>query len=154
MSTLNEEYGLKVNENKSKVVCINGIRGIRRLKIGSTNIDETEKYKYLGVTVKGGPNGGSKSTGYTMKEANGVLDMVKFSASRSGSKFVIGRDGWKGLVMNKLMYGCGACVWSQVECNDLEVKQNEMGRWLWDEVNVKNEHIRGESFGLYSTQII
>ena len=37
-----------------------------------------------------------------MKEANGVLGMVKFAAS----KYVIGREGWKGLVVNKLMYGC------------------------------------------------
>ena len=30
VSTVIEEYGLKVSEKKSKVVCINGIRGIRR----------------------------------------------------------------------------------------------------------------------------
>ena len=96
VSTVIEEYGLKVSEKKSKVVCINSIRGIRRWKIGSTNIDETEEYKYLGVTVKGGPNGGFKSMGDRMKEANGVLGMVKFAASRSGSKFVIGREGWNG----------------------------------------------------------
>ena len=47
--------------------------------------------------------------------------------------------------MNKLMYECGALVWSQTECTDLEVKQNEMGRWLWDVVNVKNERIREET---------
>ena len=62
-----------------------------------------------------------------MKESNSVLGMVKFAASRAGSKFVIGREGWKGLVVNKLMYGCGALVCSQAECNDLAVKQNEMG---------------------------
>ena len=48
---------------KRSLVCINGIRGIRRWKIGSTDIDKTEEYKYLGVTVKGGPNGGFKSMG-------------------------------------------------------------------------------------------
>ena len=53
VSTVIEKYGLKVSEKKSKV-CINGIRGIRRWKIGSTNIYETEEYKYLGVTLKGG----------------------------------------------------------------------------------------------------
>ena len=58
VSTVIDEYGLKVSEKKSKVVCINGIRGIRIWKIRSTNIDETEESKYLEVTVKGGPNGG------------------------------------------------------------------------------------------------
>ena len=68
--------------------------------------------------------------------------MIKFAAGRSGSKYVIGREGCKGLVVNN---GCGALVWSQHECNDLDVKQNEMGRWLWDIGNVKNEFIRGET---------
>ena len=49
---------------------------------------------------KWGPNGGLKSMAVRMKEANGVLSIVKFSTSRSGSKFVIGREGWKGLLMN------------------------------------------------------
>ena len=43
------------------------------------------------------------------------------------------------------MYGCGALVWSQNECNYLNVKQHDMERWLWDVVNVKNELIRGEN---------
>ena len=72
-----------------------------------------------------------------MKEANGVLGMFKFAASRLGSKFAIGREGWKCLVENKLIHGCETLVCSQNECNDLEVKQNEMGRWLWDVLNVK-----------------
>ena len=43
------------------------------------------------------------------------------------------------------MYGCGALAWYQHECNDLEVRHNGMGRWLWDVGNVKNELIRGET---------
>ena len=34
------------------------------------------------------------------------------------------------MVVNKLMYGCGALVWYQHEYDDLEVRQNGMGRWL------------------------
>ena len=45
------------------------------------------------MTVKGGPNGGFKSMRDRMKEANGVLGMVNFAASTSGSKYVIGREG-------------------------------------------------------------
>ena len=41
-------------------------------------------------------------------DANGVLGMVKYAAARSGSKYVVGREGWKDMVVNKLMYGCGA----------------------------------------------
>ena len=63
--------------------------------------------------------------GDRIKEANGVVGMIKFFASRSGI-YVGGREGWKGLVVNRLMYKYGAFVLSQNQCNDLEVKQTEM----------------------------
>ena len=59
---------------------------------------------------------------------------------------MVGRECLKSLAVNKLMYGCRALVWSQNYLkNDLEVKLNEMGRWICDVVNVKNELIIGET---------
>ena len=77
--------------------------------------------------------------------ANGVLGVVKYAAARSESKCVVGREEWKSVVVNKRMYGCGALVWYQHECDDLEIRQNCLGRWLWDVGNVINELIRGET---------
>ena len=71
--------------------------------------------------------------------------MIKYAVARSGSTYVISREGWKGMVVNKLMYGCGALAWYQKECDNLEIRQNGMGRWLWDVDNVRNELIRGET---------
>ena len=54
MEKVNEcvvEYGLKVNEKKSKVVCINGKVGRRRWMMGDCCIGEIEEYKYLGITI-------------------------------------------------------------------------------------------------------
>ena len=64
MEKVNEyvvEYGLKVNEKKSKVVCINGEVGRRRWMMGVCCIGEVEEYKYLGITIEGGKHGGFKS---------------------------------------------------------------------------------------------
>ena len=36
-------------------------------------------------------------------------------------------------------------MWCQHECDDLEIRQNGMGRWIWDVDNVRNELIRGET---------
>ena len=52
-----------------------------------------------------------KSMGDRMKEANGLIGMVKYAAERSGSKYVIGREGWKTMIVSKLMYVCGALAW-------------------------------------------
>ena len=113
--------------------------------LGGCKIGEVEEYKYLGVTVKADLNGGFKSMGVRMVDADGVLGIVKYSAARSGSKYVVGREGWKCMVVNRLMYGSGALVWYQHECDDLEIRHNGMGRWLWDVGNDRNELIRGET---------
>ena len=76
---------------------------------------------------------------------NGLIGMVKYAAERTGSKYVIGREGWKTMIVSKLMNGCGALAWYQRECNDLEVIQNGFGRWLWEVRKVRNELERGES---------
>ena len=84
MEKVNEyvvEYGLKVNENKSKVVCINGEVGRRRWMIRDCCIGEVEEYKYLGITIEE-KHGGFKSMGGRMKEANGLIGMVKYAAER------------------------------------------------------------------------
>ena len=75
----------------------------RSWNFGGCEICEVEKYKYLGVTVKAGLNGGFKSMGDRMVDANRVLGMVKYAAARSGSKYVVGREGWKRMVVNRLM---------------------------------------------------
>ena len=125
------EYCLKVNVNqkKSKVVCINGEVGRRKWIIGYCCIGEVEEYK-LGTTVEGGKHYGFKSMWDRMKEANGLMGMVKYAAERSASKYVIGREGWKTMIVSKLIYRCGSLTWYQRECDDLEVIQNGFGRWL------------------------
>ena len=95
--------------------------------------------------MKTGLNSGFRSIGDRLVDATGVLGMVKYAAARWRSKYVVGREGWKGMVVKKMMYGCGALAWYQKECDDLENRQNGMGRWLWDVENVRNELIRGHT---------
>ena len=83
-----------------------------------------------------------------MVDANGVLGMVKYAAARSEIKYVIGIEGWKGMVVNKLIdvWMWSISIWYQKECDDLEIRQNGMGRWHWGVDNVRNELIRGETW--------
>ena len=73
-----------------------------------SRIGEVEEYKYLGVTVKEGSNGGFKSMGDRVVDANGVFGMVKYAATRSVSKYVVGREGWKSRVKKQ----ADAWMWS------------------------------------------
>ena len=41
-----------ISEIKSKVVCMHGVSGNRKWKIGGTDIGETEEYKYIGSDSK------------------------------------------------------------------------------------------------------
>ena len=86
--------------------------------------------KYLGVTVEGGKHSGFNGMGDRIKEANGLIGMVKYAAERSGSKYVIGKEGWNALIVSKLMYGYGALAWYKRECDDSKVMPNGFGRWL------------------------
>ena len=55
--------------------------------------------------------------------------MVKYAAARSGSKYVVGREGWKNYGSKQ----ANVWMWStsvyQHECDDLEIRQNGMRRW-------------------------
>ena len=66
-----------------------------------------------------------------MNDVRGVIVMVKYPAKRSGSRFVMVRDGWKLLVVNNLMYSSGALTWYEKEYDELERMKGEMGRWIW-----------------------
>ena len=83
------EYGLK----KSNVVCINGEIGRRRWMMRYCCIGKVKEYNYLAITVEGGNRGGFNRMGDRMKESNGLVGMVEYTAELSGSKYVIGKDG-------------------------------------------------------------
>ena len=55
--------------------------------------------------------GGKKIVGDRMKEENGLIGMVKCEAERAGSKYMNGKEGWKAMIVGKLMCGCGALAW-------------------------------------------
>ena len=70
-----------------------------------------------------------KTLFHDLKNARGVIGTVKNAAKRS--RFIVGREGWKLLVVNKFMYSVGTITCYEKECDELERMQREMGRWLW-----------------------
>ena len=75
------------------MVCINGKVGRHTWMMTDCCIGEIEEYKYLGITIEGGKHGGFKSMGDRMKEANGLIGMVKYAAARAIREQIC---DWKG----------------------------------------------------------
>ena len=91
------EYNMKVMMEQVKE-CVIEV-GRRRWMMGDSCIGEVKEYKYLGVTVEGGKQCGFKSMGDRIKEAHGLIGMVKCAAERSWNKFGFGREGWKAMIV-------------------------------------------------------
>ena len=53
-------------------------------------------------------------------DTNKILGMVKYATTRSGNKYIVDREGWKSMVVNRIMYRCGTLVWYQRECGALK----------------------------------
>ena len=70
----------------------------------------------MGVTVKGGLTGGLKIMG-----DNDVLGIVKFPVEQVVN-MRLAQNAVKGLVVNKLLYGCGTLDWSLHKSNNVQVK--------------------------------
>ena len=71
-----------------------------------------------------GKHSGFKCIRDRMKEAKGLIGMAKYAAELSWSNYVFGGEGWKAIIVSKMIYGCGAVAWYQCECDDLGVMQN------------------------------
>ena len=62
--------------------------------------------------MEGGQQGGLRSVAESIRRAGSLVGIVKYAANRSGNRFVVGREAWKGLLVSKLMYGAGALKWN------------------------------------------
>ena len=80
------------------------------------------------------------------KSKAGLLyaDDVCLIASSEKDKKVI-MEGWKTMIVRKLIYGCGALAWYQRECEDLKVIKNGFWQMAMGSRKCTNELMRGES---------
>ncbi|ELU05536.1 hypothetical protein CAPTEDRAFT_214777 [Capitella teleta] len=113
------------------VVRVGGPFGGGEWYAGEEKIVEKKETRYLGMKIVGGVQGGIRSLTGRVEMCHRVAGLVKFVAKRSGSRFLIGREGCKSGVVSRIMYGGGALVWKVEERNQLEKEQTAFGRWLW-----------------------
>jgi hypothetical protein len=96
--------------------------------------------------LKSGEEGGIQLMVENARTVGSLIGMVKYAAKRCGSRFVVGREAWKGLVVGRIMYAAGAVGWKAKERQQAEGLQKDFGRWLWGvERSVRNGVIHGET---------
>ena len=146
---VSEEYGMKLSEQKSKVVELTDStegQGCQEWVVRGKTIQKCEEVKYLGLKLKGGENARICQFAESMKKVGSLTGMVKYAAKRSGSRFVVGREAWKSLIVGRFLYGVAAVGWSAQERSKAEVLQTKFGRWLWGvETSVRNVAVHGET---------
>ena len=147
MAELGTELGLRFSGRKSAMVRMtNDERSEREWKLGELSVKEVPQYKYLGLTVRGGSELQVGSVKDRISESRSAIAAIKYAARRSGSRLLVGRAGWKGLVVPKLMYGAGVCAWGRKEVRDLDKVQMEIARFLWRTgKGITNRGLRGET---------
>ena len=142
-----EEYGMKLSEEKSKIVEV-GCRQDdqeerQRWTVRGKTIMRHTETKYLGVMLG---EGGICQFSESLKRVGNLTGMIKYAAKRSGSRFVVGREGWKSLVVGRFMYGVAAVGWTAVERNKAEALQKKFGRSMWRvETSVRSSVVHGET---------
>ena len=141
-----KEYGMRFNGSKSKAVWCGRECSGRRWSLGGGEIEEVVEHTYLGLKVTGGIQGGIGDFGDTMKRVGSTIGMVKYAGGRSAMREWVLREGWKGLVVPRMMYAAAGLGWGSTEVKKMEQMQREFGRWLWKVGRgTPNGWVRGES---------
>jgi hypothetical protein len=100
-----EEYGMKLSEEKSKIVELVGEVDGEQWIIEGKKIKKTEEVKYLGVKIKGGEDQGIKQLEEGMKKVGSLCGMIKYATKRTGARLIVGREAWKSLVVVLQQWG-------------------------------------------------
>ena len=129
---------LEINCDKSNVLVMKGYSEMnhkwrlfnhKHEEMGTLN--ETEFYKYLGITLSRGKRNvfGDHLTRMVTKskQLGGVL---RAKASGSWDKLTVGNELWNHIACPGILYGCEILKMDETTYNRLEVAQNTMGRWL------------------------
>lgn len=140
-----KEYGMRLSETKSKVVELVGEVQEEEWVVDGLKVMKSAEVQYLGLKLQA-RGGGILQFSENLKKVGSLVGMTKYASKRSGSRFVIGREAWKSMVVGRMIYGVAAVGWTAAERRKVENLQMDFGRWLWRAGRwVRNVVIHGET---------
>ncbi|XP_075738692.1 uncharacterized protein LOC142783861 [Rhipicephalus microplus] len=115
------------------------------LRIQEVTLAITDKYKYLGVWISNGTEYLRAHKIYVTTKSNRNAAVMKNRALWNYSRYDVGREIWKKVMVPRLTYGNAVlCMRSEVQAR-LEIKQRGIGRFaLGAHGNTPNQGAQGD----------
>ena len=107
-----KDFGVRFSSEKSKVMIVNGSEDERNAtwKLGETELEQTNEYKYLGVWMS--PNGCGKTKNEENSLTNQWVGRLGSAARMRAAKYDVLREVWKSVAVSSIMYGIVAARWA------------------------------------------
>merc|ERR1711909_58793 len=129
LSKAGGEYGLEINEKKTKIMQIKGKEGKEKIK----DYEMVKEAKYLGVTI-----GGRWRNIFEVENKN-ILDKAKKKVNqiiaevrKSADKAVVGRAIWKLMALPAILFGRAVVPTCATKVLSLQRLENRVWRYLLD----------------------
>merc|ERR1712055_177776 len=129
LSRVGGEYGLEINEEKTKIMKIKGKKGEEHIK----EYDMVTEAKYLGVKIGGrGRNIFEKENSEFLNKAEKKVNQIIAEVRKSADKAVVGKAIWKLMALPAILFGRAVVTTSATQVLALQRLENRVWRYLMD----------------------
>ena len=129
LSTAGGEYGLEINEKKTKIMQMKGKEGKEHIK----EYEMVKETKYLGVTIGGRYRNifeieNKNLIGKAKKKVNQIIAEVR----KSADKVAVGRAIWKLMALPAILFGRAVVPTCDSKVKAVQRQENRVWRYLMD----------------------
>merc|ERR1712121_280788 len=123
------EYGLQINEKKTKIMRIKGPKS----KIQIEEYEEVTEATYLGVTIGGRfRNIFEKENKRILDEVDRKVNTIMAEVKKSADKTIVGKAIWKMVSIPSILFGRAVIPTSDTLIEGIQRRENKVWRYLMD----------------------
>ena len=118
LNTLNDycsQYGMVVNESKTKYMAVNPDTPLAQLNIGHLHIEEIQTYVYLGSQIMNAPLSRQIHAHVQSKQSN-RRKFTSFLSRNDNAPFYLKCKVWEAALNSPILYSCESWMSSDVKC--------------------------------------
>ena len=129
LNNIGERYGLKINEEKTKIMKIRG----RDIQEGITGYENVKETTYLGIKI-GGKNRNifEKENDLSIEEAEKKVNTLMAEVRKSADKVQVGKAIWKLMSIPAILFGRAVVPTFANRIVEIQKLENRVWRFLLD----------------------